>query len=29
MIYPKSFLDGYFAPPSTDDGDESGDDLPF
>jgi hypothetical protein len=28
MIYPKSFLDGYFAPPSTDSG-EDGDDLPF
>jgi hypothetical protein len=29
MIYPKSFLEGYFAPPSTDDSGESGDDLPF
>ena len=30
MIYPKSFLDGYFNPPPPADGnDEEGDDLPF
>ena len=29
MIYPKSFLDGYFNPPPADGSDEDGDDLPF
>lgn len=31
MIYPKSFLDGYFnsPPPPADGNDEEGDDLPF
>lgn len=29
MIYPKSFLDGYFNPPPADGNDEDGDDLPF
>ena len=30
MIYPKSFLDGYFAPPSTDSSSkDEGEDLPF